>query len=83
MPRTLVVSGTKTAPDKPPARTQITLCVEDDGSITALVKAPLDSGEVFQVVRPADLNATQNTRASKTVEDMYDQAMKLLGFTSA
>lgn len=45
--------------------------------------APLESGEVFQVVRPANLNATQNTRASKTVEDMYDQAMKLIGFTSA
>lgn len=80
MARTRIQSSTQNLPDAPPEGTVVHLRVEAGGSWSALVEIPLPSGGTLtQVVRPGDVNAAKNTRATTCAEDLYDRAAALTG----
>lgn len=83
MARTRTEQVLTVPPDIAPSGTSVTLRMEESGW-TAVVTIPLpNGGTLTQIVRPADLNATKSARAATTLDDLYDRAAALAGFTQS
>jgi len=83
MARTRTEQVSTVLPDIAPSGTSVTLRMEESGW-TAVVTIPLpNGGTLTQIVRLADLNATKSARAATTLDDLYDRAVTLAGFTQS
>ena len=83
MPRTKTVNEVRTAPDLPPAGTRIEIVMLPDGTWAASVTVPLDGSVHTRPVKFADLGAVRQARVTTAAENLYDEAMLAMGYTTA
>lgn len=83
MARTKSVNTVLNAPDLPPAGTRIEIVILPDGTWEVSATVPLDGSVHIRSVKFTDVGAVRQGRVSLAAENLYDEAMKAMGYITA